>query len=135
VARYRELIAMKPLVHEEPPEPITVECPRCGDLYVAELQPYAEWRDLEEIESKYDLALGPECPDHRHFFEVRNYEDSPRDAETLEARAKMPVLSPKAIERTSRGGFHPSSCNFPGWATYCRHLRRKLQGLRMASMS
>jgi hypothetical protein len=31
VTRYRELIAMKPLTHEQPPEPITVECPRCGE--------------------------------------------------------------------------------------------------------
>jgi hypothetical protein len=49
-SRYRELIAMKPLAHEEPPEPVTVECPRCGDLYVAELQPYEDYPDLEEME-------------------------------------------------------------------------------------
>jgi hypothetical protein len=28
VARHRELIAMQPHAHEEPPEPVTVECPR-----------------------------------------------------------------------------------------------------------
>jgi hypothetical protein len=50
IARYRELIAMKPLAHEEPPKPVTVECPSCGDLYVAQLQPYEDWKDPEEME-------------------------------------------------------------------------------------
>jgi hypothetical protein len=70
VARYRELMAMKPLPHEEPPEPITVECPLCGDLYVAELQPYEDWPDLEEMQWEAEQALAAECPDHAHFFEV-----------------------------------------------------------------
>jgi hypothetical protein len=70
VARYRELIAMKPLAHEEPPAPLTVECPRCGDLYVAELQPYQDWPDLVEMELEAEEALRAECPDHSHFFAV-----------------------------------------------------------------
>jgi hypothetical protein len=37
--RYRELVAMKPLPDEEPPGPLEVICPKCDDLYVAELGP------------------------------------------------------------------------------------------------
>jgi hypothetical protein len=43
--RYRELIAMKPLAHEEPP-------------------------DLEELEWEAVSTLERECPDHPHSFEV-----------------------------------------------------------------
>jgi hypothetical protein len=69
-SRYRELIAMKPLPHEEPPEPVTVECPLCADLYVAELQRYEDWPDPEEMEWEAEETLRAECPDQRHFFEV-----------------------------------------------------------------
>lgn len=68
--RYRDLLAMKPLPHEEPPEPLEVTCPRCGDVYVAELDPYEEWPDLEELEWEAVSALERECPDHPHYFEV-----------------------------------------------------------------
>jgi hypothetical protein len=57
-------------VHEEPPSPLTVECLRCGDLYAAELQPYEEWPDLEEMEWEAKEGLGAERPYHPHFFEV-----------------------------------------------------------------
>jgi hypothetical protein len=69
-ARYRELIAIRPIPGQEPPEPLTVDCPRCGDRYVAELHPYEEWPDLEEQEWEAVTALEAECPEHAHFFEV-----------------------------------------------------------------
>ena len=49
-ARYRELVAMRPIPGQEPPEALTVDCPHCGDRDVAELHPYEEWPDLNEQE-------------------------------------------------------------------------------------
>ena len=68
--RYRELIAEVPVFGDRPPEPFTIACPKCGDVYLAELAPYDEPWDLEEQEWEAVVRLDDECPDHAHRFEV-----------------------------------------------------------------
>lgn len=55
---------------ELPLEPFTVQCPRCGDTYVAELAPEDEPWDLEAQEWEAVTRLHDECPDHAHVFAV-----------------------------------------------------------------
>lgn len=69
-ARYRELVAAEPIPGLTAPEPVTVACPKCGDLFVAELDPYDEPPDLEEQEWEGMSLLARECPDHPHYFET-----------------------------------------------------------------
>jgi hypothetical protein len=61
---------MKPLARDEPPEPIEVRCPECGESYFADMDPYEDWPDLEAQEWEAEQALTSECPDHPHFVEV-----------------------------------------------------------------
>jgi hypothetical protein len=48
---------MNPLAQEEPPEPIEVSCPKCGDPHFADMDPYENWPDLE--------AQGADSPPQR----------------------------------------------------------------------
>ncbi len=68
--RYRELLAELPVFGDQPPDPFTIQCPRCGDTYVAELDPYDEPWDLEEQEYAATVRLWRECPDHTTRFTV-----------------------------------------------------------------
>jgi len=52
------------------PEPVTIECPRCGVVYVADLGPFEEPWAFEEQEWAAPEQLAKECSDHRHRFAV-----------------------------------------------------------------
>lgn len=69
-ARLRELIAAVPVFGDRPPEPVILSCPTCGDEFFADLAPYEEPFDLEELEWEALTWLDRECPDHAHRFEV-----------------------------------------------------------------
>lgn len=66
----RALIAAAPVFGEQPPEPVFVTCPTCGDTWFADLAPYDEPVTLEEDEWEAVVHLDEECPDHAHRFEV-----------------------------------------------------------------
>jgi hypothetical protein len=68
--RYRELLAEVPVFGNQPPDPFVIQCPRCGDTYLADLGPYDEPFDLEEQEWAATVRLARECPDHSHRFTV-----------------------------------------------------------------
>lgn len=70
VAELRALIAQVPLFGEQPPEPVMIACPRCGDDYFADLAPYEEPATLEEDEWAALVRLEVECPDHAHRFTI-----------------------------------------------------------------
>jgi hypothetical protein len=55
-----KLVAVKTVAQEEPPESITIENPRCVDLYVAEDAALEDWPDLEEMEWEADEMLKEE---------------------------------------------------------------------------
>jgi hypothetical protein len=69
-AELRALIAASPIFGEQPPEPVLIACPRCGDEYVADLGPYDEPETLEGDEWAALVRLDEECPDHAHRFSV-----------------------------------------------------------------
>ena len=68
--RLRELITSVPVFGERPPEPVVIRCPRCLDQWFADLEPYEELSDLEELEWEAQAKLFKECPDHSHRFTV-----------------------------------------------------------------
>ena len=70
-ARFRELVAGEDLLAELVPEVLRLACPRCGDWYVADLDPEVpEPWDLEGQEWAALQVLGRLCSDHVHSFQV-----------------------------------------------------------------
>lgn len=65
-ARYRELVAESG--GDLPLEPFTLDCPKCGAVYLADLAPEDEPWDIEEQEWAALVRLDAECPDHPHRF-------------------------------------------------------------------
>jgi hypothetical protein len=69
-SRYRELVAAEGLALDAAPEPVDVACPRCGALYIADLDVGEEPWDLEALEWEAVVQLEEECPDHPYRFAV-----------------------------------------------------------------
>ncbi len=69
-SRLRDLIAQTPVFGDQPPEPVTISCPKCGDEFFADLEPYEEPWWIEEAEWTAMMRLHEECPDHAHRFDV-----------------------------------------------------------------
>jgi hypothetical protein len=69
-ADLRELIAASPIFGAQPPEPVMIACPRCGDEYLADLAPHEEPLELEAEERAALERLEGECPDHAHKFDT-----------------------------------------------------------------
>ena len=68
--RLRELITSVPVFGDRPPEPLLIACPKCGDQFFGDLEPYEEPWDLEALEWAALVRLEGECPDHAHRFAV-----------------------------------------------------------------
>ena len=69
-ADYRRQVEAAGVPLDHAPDPVEVRCPRCGALYVADLEPDAEPWDLEALEWAATVRLEAECPDHAHAFAV-----------------------------------------------------------------
>jgi hypothetical protein len=69
-AAYRRQVEAAGVPLDHAPDLVDVRCPRCGDLYVADLEPDDEPSDLEALEWAATLKLEAECPDHPHAFAV-----------------------------------------------------------------
>ena len=69
-ADYRRQVEAAGVPLDHAPEVVDVRCPRCGALYVADLEPDEEPWDLEALEWAAIKRLDAECPDHAHAFAV-----------------------------------------------------------------
>ena len=69
-SKFRDLVGSASALKPIPIEPITIECPKCGDLYIADLALDEEPFDLEEQEWEALYELEAECPDHRYCVAV-----------------------------------------------------------------
>jgi hypothetical protein len=69
-ARYDALVAE--VGDDQPLAPFTITCPRCGAVYVADLEADDEPWDIEEQEWAATMRLLVECPDHAHRFAVES---------------------------------------------------------------
>ena len=69
--RLRDWVAAQVSVTDEPPRPLVVVCPTCGETFFADLTPGGnpDARRLTEWEAV--ARLDGECPDHPHWFTVK----------------------------------------------------------------
>ena len=70
-ARYRQLVTQPRWgSSHEPPSPLLVRCPYCGDIYIADKETHPGRPDLGELARLAVAALAHDCPDHRHYMEI-----------------------------------------------------------------
>lgn len=68
--RYRQLVSMPRFGGHEPPQVFTVNCPYCGDLYIADLDTHEGRPNFDALAREAIAALATDCPDHRHYMEI-----------------------------------------------------------------
>jgi len=67
---FRRLVRGENHPEHEPPEPLIIGCPTCGQWYVADIAPDEEETDVEAVVWEAEEHLLAEGPDHAHRFEV-----------------------------------------------------------------